>query len=143
MRMKYLLKHRRKKTAHCSAHLARIFDALNASAWFVDMRATCKLLSSQKTQTGQSLTEDYVFQLMYTQILGFVRISFSPLVHPSASCSLTRKLTLYSQYNTMPKKDKTVGLITTNSSMNMDVFYSDYEPKCNYKCLLALICVKC
>ncbi|KAK7121490.1 hypothetical protein R3I93_022548 [Phoxinus phoxinus] len=47
---------------------------------------------------------------MQSQILGFVRISFFPLVHPSSSCSqtrLTRKLTLYSQYNTMPKKDKT------------------------------------
>ncbi|XP_051739846.1 UPF0235 protein C15orf40 homolog [Ctenopharyngodon idella] len=55
---------------------------------------------------------------MHFQILHFVRKSFFPLVHPSASCSralLTQKLTLYSsvfnsvysQYNTMPKKDKT------------------------------------
>lgn len=52
--MKYLVKHCSKKTAHCSAHLARIFDALNVHACVVDMRATGKLLSSQETHAGHS-----------------------------------------------------------------------------------------
>ncbi|XP_073688304.1 UPF0235 protein C15orf40 homolog [Garra rufa] len=55
---------------------------------------------------------------MHFQILSFVRISLFSLVRPSALCSqtlLTRKIPLYSsvshsvysKYNTMPKKDKT------------------------------------
>ncbi|XP_067293060.1 UPF0235 protein C15orf40 homolog [Pseudorasbora parva] len=51
---------------------------------------------------------------MHSKILSYFRISFVPLENPSTSCNralLTRKLTLYSsiysQYNTMPKKDKT------------------------------------
>lgn len=117
------------KRGLCSAHLARIFDALNVFACVV-MRL-CKLLLSQETHAGRSrqFNNAYVFQLMHSQILNFVRISFFPLVHPSALCSrtlLTQKLTFYSysRYNTMPKKDKTVGLITYYNRffMNMYVF---------------------
>ncbi|XP_016135271.1 UPF0235 protein C15orf40 homolog [Sinocyclocheilus grahami] len=52
---------------------------------------------------------------MHSQILSFVRLSSFPLVRPSALCSRSRKIPLYSsvsnsvysQYNNMPKKDKT------------------------------------
>uniref|UniRef100_A0A673G2M1 UPF0235 protein C15orf40 homolog n=1 Tax=Sinocyclocheilus rhinocerous TaxID=307959 RepID=A0A673G2M1_9TELE len=54
---------------------------------------------------------------MHSQILSFVRLSSFPLVRPSALRSRSRKIPLYSsvansvysQYNNMPKKDKTVG----------------------------------
>uniref|UniRef100_A0A671SW66 Zgc:193812 n=1 Tax=Sinocyclocheilus anshuiensis TaxID=1608454 RepID=A0A671SW66_9TELE len=71
---------------------------------------------------------------MHSQILSSVRISLFPLVRPSALCSRTRKIPLYSsvsisvhsQYNTMPRKDKPVGLITYYNTFFMNINMYSY-----------------
>lgn len=66
---------------------------------------------------------------MHSQVHSFVRLSLFPLARSSALFSRSRKIHLYSsisnsvysQYNNMPKKDKTVGLIRYYNECLMNI----------------------